>query len=158
VQIMRAPLTTLDNSLDDTQRKHFNAIVLKERPHKKLAQANADTLADLCSGQAKNFTNLPTTQIEQTIKPSGQQQTAALNALKDASAKAASSVESSCPSAMPQSLSDRFNAIVKRLDAMAGAVKTVEPALKELYSSLSDDQKARFNVMQPPSDAQTPRG
>jgi LTXXQ motif family protein len=155
VQITRAPLTTLDNSLDDAQRQRFNTIVLGERSRRK-PQANANTLADLCSGQAKNFTNLPTAQIEQTLKPSGQQQTAALNALKDASAKAASSIESSCPSTMPQSFTDRFNAIVKRLDAMAGAVKTVEPALKELYSSLDDDQKARFNVMQPPSDVQTP--
>lgn len=156
VQIMRAPLTTLDNSLDDTQRQRFNAIVLGERARRRQAPVNTNTLADLCSGQAKNFTNLPTAQIEQTLKPSGQRQTAALNALKDASAKAASSIESSCPSTMPQSFTDRFNAIVKRLDAMAGAVKTVEPALKELYSSLDDDQKARFNVMQPPSDVQTP--
>jgi hypothetical protein len=38
-------------------------------------------------------------------------------------------------------------------------VKTVEPALRDLYTSLNDDQKARFNVMQPPNDTQTtPRG
>ena len=36
----------------------------------------------------------------------------------------------------------------KRLAAMLEAVKTVEPALAELLcSSLSDEQKARFNTL-----------
>jgi hypothetical protein len=33
----------------------------------------------------------------------------------------------------------------QRLDAAQAAVKTIEPALKEFYASLSDEQKARFN-------------
>jgi hypothetical protein len=155
VQIMRAPLTTLDNSLDDHQRERFNAIALGERSRRKETAAQANGLGQLCAQEAKDFTNLPTDQIEQTVKPTGQQQTAAFTALKSASAKAASSMQSSCPTTMPQTLTDRFTAITTRLDAMAGAVKTIEPALKDFYASLNDDQKARFNVMTPPSSTET---
>jgi hypothetical protein len=157
VQIMRAPLTTLDNSLDDEQRARFNAITLGERSRRRSAEATTEAsgLGDLCTQQANDFANLPVDQIEQTVKPSGQEQTAAFNALKDASAKAASSMELSCPTTVPQTLTDRFDAITKRLDAMAGAVKTIEPALKTFYASLSDEQKARFNVMPPPNGTQT---
>jgi hypothetical protein len=156
VQIMRAPLTTLDNSLDDAQRERFNAIALAERTRGRSADetAQASGLGDLCTQQTKDFTNLPIDQIEQTVKPSGQQ-TAAFDTLKDASAKAASSIESSCPTTLPQTLTDRFDAISKRLDAVAGAVKTVMPALRDFYASLSDEQKARFNVMPPPNATQT---
>lgn len=156
VQIMRAPLTTLDNSLDDTQRERFKPIALGERSRGRSADetAQASCLGNLCTQQTKDFTNLPVDQIEQTVKPSGQQ-TAAFDALKDASAKAASSIESSCPTTVPQTLTDRFDAISKRLDAMAGAVKTVTPALRDFFLSLSDEQKARFNVMPPPNATQT---
>ena len=118
-------------------------------------QRKPAVLGDLCAQQAADFTNLPVDQIEQTVKPAGQQQTAAFNELKDASAKAASRMQSSCPSAAPQTLTDRFDAIAKRLDAMAGAVKTIEPALKTFYASLNDEQKAQFNVMPPPNTTQT---
>lgn len=50
---------------------------------------------------------------------------------------------------MPQTLTDQFDAIAKRLDAMAGAVNIVRPALKDFYASLNDEQKARFNLMAP---------
>lgn len=147
VQIIRAPLTTLDNSLEDKQRERFNAIALGVRARRKQTPAQATGLNDLCAAQAKDFTNLPIDAIEQTVKPKGPEQTTDLTTLKDASAKAAKSMESSCPSTMPQTLTDRFNAITTRLDAMAGAVKTVEPALKTFYSSLNDEQKAAFDVM-----------
>ncbi|HLH12747.1 MAG TPA: Spy/CpxP family protein refolding chaperone [Methylovirgula sp.] len=154
VQTLRAPLTTLDNSLDDKQRERFNAIAFGERRHRARTPSQDNGLAGLCADQSKDFANLPIDQIEQTVKPSGQEQVADFNALKNASAKAARSMDASCPTAMPQTLSDRFNAIVTRLDAMSGAVKTIEPALKTFYASLNDDQKARFNVMAPPNTEQ----
>jgi len=35
----------------------------------------------------------------------------------------------------------------KRLEATLGAVKTVQPALTKFYNALSDEQKARFNLL-----------
>jgi LTXXQ motif family protein len=149
VQIIRAPLTTFVNSLDDTQRERFNAIAFGAPYRRRHAPANA--LGNLCSDQAKNFANLPVSDIETTVKPTGEEQTAALTALKNASAKAAAGMESSCPSTAPATLTDRLDVITKRLDAMAGAVKTIEPPLQDFYASLNDEQKAEFNVMAPPA-------
>jgi hypothetical protein len=42
---------------------------------------------------------------------------------------------------------DRLDAVEKRLDAMAQAVKTLRAPLDKFYASLSDEQKARFNIM-----------
>jgi hypothetical protein len=52
---------------------------------------------------------------------------------------------------------DRFDALAKRLDAMAAAVKTVRPALADFYGSLTDEQKARFNMLGPPRQAASSR-
>lgn len=152
VQILRAPLTTFVNSLDDTQRRRFNAIAFGRHVRRRAAPTNA--LGGLCAEQAKDFANLPISDIEATVKPTGEEQTATFTALKNASAKAASSMQSSCPTTMPATLTDRFDVITKRLDAMDGAVKTLEPPLRDFYASLNDEQKAQFNVMPPPDQAQ----
>lgn len=152
VQILRAPLTTFVNSLDDTQRQRFNAIAFGRHVRRRAAPTNA--LGGLCAEQAKDFADLPISDIEATVKPTGEEQTATFTALKNASAKAASSMQSSCPTTMPATLTDRFDVITKRLDAMDGAVKTLEPPLRDFYASLNDEQKAEFNVMPPPDQAQ----
>jgi hypothetical protein len=35
----------------------------------------------------------------------------------------------------------------RRLDALIAAAKTVQPALEDFYASLSDEQKAHFNIL-----------
>jgi hypothetical protein len=89
--------------------------------------------------------------VEQAVKPTQQQQ-GALEKLKAASTEAANQLQASCPAQSPQTPLDRFDAVGKRLDAMAGAVKTVRPALADFYSSLTDEQKARFNTLGPPQN------
>lgn len=64
--------------------------------------------------------------------------------------EAANQLQASCPTEMLQAPMDRFDAVGKRLDAMAAAIKTVRPALADFYGSLSDEQKARFNTLGPP--------
>ncbi|HEY6381009.1 MAG TPA: Spy/CpxP family protein refolding chaperone [Pseudolabrys sp.] len=44
---------------------------------------------------------------------------------------------------------ERFDAVGQRLDAMSVAIKLVQPALASFYSSLTDEQKARFNILAP---------
>jgi hypothetical protein len=75
------------------------------------------------------------------------QQSAAFEALKTASAKAADVLNGTCPSQTPATPGVRLDAMAKRLDATAQAVKAVRPALQEFYVSLNDEQKARFNTM-----------
>jgi len=87
-----------------------------------------------------------------------QEQRDALERLKAASAEAAGHLQASCPSVMPEAPIDRFDVVAKRLDALSTAVKTVRPALDAFYSSLSDEQKARFNTLGPPKTTTSRHG
>jgi hypothetical protein len=112
-------------------------------------------LAALCSSRTESFTQLPVQRVEQAVKPTQQQQDA-LEKLKAASTEAANQLQASCPAQSPQTRLDRFDAVGKRLNAMAGAISTVRPALADFYSSLSDEQKARFNTLGPPQTTSRP--
>jgi hypothetical protein len=160
VQILRPPLTALYNSLDDEQKERFAAIGAQSKyRHARIAreESPASDLGGLCRQQTENFTQLPVQRIEELIKPT-EQQKAALDALKSASAKAAADLDASCPAEIPETLTSRLDAVAKRLDALADAVNTVKPALNDFYNSLTDEQKARFNVIGRASPAVTPQG
>ena len=105
----------------------------------------------------ESFTQLPVQRIEQVIKPTQQQQDV-FNKLKAASTEAANQLQASCPTELPQAPIDRFDAVGKRLDVMTAAVKTVRPALADFYSSLTDEQKARFNTLGPPKNTSPRQG
>jgi hypothetical protein len=141
VQIVREPLQAFYNSLSDEQKQQFEKVgggTAKE--------SSTREFAGVCSEQSVNFTQLPTQQIEQDLKPTPEQKTA-LDQLSTASSAAASELAKSCPTETPQNPADRLDAITKRLNAMSQAVNTVRPALNTFYASLSDEQKARFNMM-----------
>ena len=148
--MMRTPLDDFYNSLNDEQRQRFAALgpASSARSNRR-GSASGDNLAALCSSRTESFTQLPVQRVEQAVKPTQQQQDA-LEKLKAASTEAANQLQASCPAQSPQTPLDRFDAVGKRLNAMAGAIKTVRPALADFYSSLTDEQKATFNNLGPP--------
>ena len=83
------------------------------------------------------------------VAPTSQQQNA-FDDLKKAAQNASDQLQSSCPTAVPQSPVARLETIQTRLSAMADAIKSVRPSLESFYASLSDEQKAKFNMMGPP--------
>jgi hypothetical protein len=86
----------------------------------------------------------------ETVQPNDAQR-AALNALKEASAKAVDLLKDACPNDLPSIPTGRLGAMENRLEVMLAAVKTVRPALDGFYQSLGDEQKARFNAIAPAS-------
>lgn len=150
IQIVRPPLASLYDSLSDEQRQRLDAIGAEEnRLGRATAAADtsgADTLASLCGSQAESFTKLPVQRIEKVVKPTGPQQ-AALDQLKQASAKAADDLRASCPAQTGERPTARLDAMNNRLDAMVQAAKTLRPTLGAFYASLTDEQKAQFNSM-----------
>ena len=86
----------------------------------------------------------PTDQIDRVVHPNDAQR-AKLDALQAASSKAADLIKASCPSEVPATPPDRLAAEGRHLQAMLQAVQTIRPALDGFYTSLSDEQKARFN-------------
>ena len=152
--IVRAPLDNFYNSLSEEQRQRFAALGSNVRTSRYRTTGN--DLAELCSSRAEGFAQPPVDRIEQAVKPTSEQRDAFAK-LRIASTEAANRLRASCPSEMPRSPMDRFDALAKRLDAMAAAVKTVRPALAGFYGSLTDEQKARFNMLRPPHQAASSR-
>ena len=155
---MRTPLDNFYNSLNEEQKQRFAALGQdSDRQARRRGSAPGSDLAALCSRRAESFAQLPAQRIEQAVKPA-QQQLDALDRLKIASADAANQLRTSCPSQLPVTPLDRFDAIGKRLQAMDQAIKTVRPALVSFYDSLTDEQKARFNTLKLPQNASSPQG
>ena len=78
-----------------------------------------------------------------------------LGDVRKASQDAAAVFKASCPqeNAFPLTPPGRLSAMTARLDATLQAVQTVRPALEKFYSSLSDEQKERFNELGPKNTA-----
>ena len=123
------------------------------RPGSGRAAASRSAGADVCSGQTAGLTDWPIEQIAQTVAPD-ESQRAALDELKDATAKSLDILKASCPTELPSTPTGRMEAMHKRLAAMLQAVQTVRPALERFYQSLNDEQKARFNALGPDDDQQ----
>ena len=146
---VRAPLDNFYNSLNDEQKQRFATLRSSSSARAgRQGSGSTDNLAQLCSRQSESFAQLPVQRIEQAIKPTQQQQEA-FERLKAASVVAANQMQSSCPKDIPQTPLERFDAVGQRLDAMSVAIKLVQPALASFYSALTDEQKARFNLLAP---------
>ncbi len=154
--IVRTPLDSVYNSLNEEQRRQFAALGPASNA-RTTRPASGNSLAALCSRREENFAQPPVERIAQVIRPT-QAQHDALEKLKSASTEAANQLQASCPAELPQAPMDRFDAVAKRLDAMAAAVKTVRPALDSFYASLTDEQKAQFNVLAPPKTSSSRGG
>jgi ABC-type transporter MlaC component len=151
IRMVLLPLERFYETLSDEQRGRFNAM----KGSTEGARSPSD-MAAMCSQQAGSFIALPVHRIEQVVQPTAQQQSA-FDDLKQAAQKVGDQLQSSCPTAVPKSPVARLDTIETRLSAVADAIKAVRPNLKNFYTSLSDDQKARFNMMGPAPLAASPQ-
>jgi hypothetical protein len=111
-------------------------------------------MAQICTGETSGLTDWPVERIAQTVNPD-ESQRAALNELRDEAARAVKLMRSACPDELPSTPAGRMAAMRQRLEAMREAVQIVRPALDKFYESLSDEQKARFNALEPEQTAAT---
>jgi hypothetical protein len=143
VQTVRPALENFYASLSDEQKERFNE--LGPKPSAANAEAREATqAADSCKQPKPGLANLPIEKIEDAINPTDAQE-AELNKLQDATSKAVEIMQAACPDDTPLTPPGRLDAMEKRLQSMIDAAKTVKPALQSFYSSLSGEQKARFN-------------
>jgi LTXXQ motif family protein len=143
VQTIRPVLDRFYQSLSDEQKARFNAV---EPASEAAAGQDRRNFTSLCEQRRPDVTDLPIDRIAQAVRPTPEQQ-ASLDALKDASLKAAESLKADCPSYQALTPTGRVEAMERRLQAMLSAVRTVKPALTRFYDGLSDEQKARFNAL-----------
>ena len=77
VKTVRPPLTRFYNSLSDEQQARFNRIGPSKLRRSAEARAALPTDAKTCATAKAGLTNLPIEQIDQAVKPSGEQEKAA---------------------------------------------------------------------------------
>ena len=144
VQTVRPALDRFYQSLNDEQKARFNAIAPADDPD--AAGKDRRDLTKFCDARTPDVTDLPIDRIANAVRPTPEQR-AALDDLKQASAKAAEALKADCPGYQMLTPTGRVEAMERRLAATLSAVKTVQPALTRFYDGLSDEQKARFNAL-----------
>jgi hypothetical protein len=144
--IVRPPVERFYESLSDEQKARFNAVgPVPERDRGGRENRRTD-LSQICGEQALKSAVAPTDRIAQVLKPT-ESQRVALASLNDATVKAADYLKTGCPSEEALTPTGRLIAMEQRLNAMLEAIKIIQPALDGFYGSLTDEQKARFNVL-----------
>jgi hypothetical protein len=108
--------------------------------------ATANPLAQLCGEDSRDIAGLPVDQFQRAIQPDDAQR-AALDDLANASVKAARDIKAACPTEIALTAPTRLAAMQKRIEAMIGAVETVQPPLEKFYGLLSDEQKERVTAL-----------
>jgi hypothetical protein len=148
LDIVRPALAKFYDSLSDEQKARFNAMRPQPGATANRGQGPAPAgEARLCGGQAPGaITSEAIGRIEREVRPTDRQNEN-LQALREASDKAAGLLRDACPSQTPITPVARVDAMKNRLQAMLDAINTVRPALVRFYDSLSDEQKAHFNIM-----------
>ena len=149
VSLIDPPLTKFYDSLSDEQKARFNDIAPPQPPNAQGSQGRPEAGQGQPSVQAQCNANVmawPADRVDSTVRPSDAQRVK-LDALQSALSQAADIIKAACPNELPATPPGRLASIGTRLQAMLQAVQTVQPALADFYTSLSDDQKARFNSM-----------
>jgi hypothetical protein len=102
-----------------------------------------------CREQAGELHNWPFDRITETTAPDDAQRRA-LEALRDATKAAAERLAGDCPvgvaspAAAPTTLAARLDASDRAIEAVTAALDAVQPALRDFYAALDDEQKARL--------------
>ena len=98
-----------------------------------------------CNPVAGAFSASRADRLGELIKPTDAQR-ARFDEFKAASIKSAEIMRDACQADAPETIIGRTQAMERRAEAMLQAVRTVRPALEALYSTLSEEQKARLNA------------
>jgi hypothetical protein len=108
----------------------------------------SEAVQRLCGEPGSGVTAWPIEEIEKAVKPTGDQH-ALLADLKRVSDEAADRFKKACPDYVPLTPTGRLAAMTERLQATLDAVKLVRPPLEKFYTSLDNEQQARFNAIGP---------
>jgi hypothetical protein len=136
LDIVRPRLQAFEQSLDDKQRARLNGSAPP-------AAGGAIPACKLSGGAA----NGPLSQLEQAVQPTDAQRPA-LAAVTDAFNRAAAALDANCSGVTQPTALGRLEAIETRLDATWRAVLTIQVALANFQTQLSEEQNTRFNALE----------
>jgi len=145
VEIVQPPLEKFYGLLSDEQKLRLTALGQEQRQSQTVPKTAA-SLAQTCGAAQPGATEWPTDEIDRTVRPT-EAQRASLMTLEDDTTKAADMLTASCQLDSSLTPPARLASVGKRLDTMLQAVRTVRSGLDGFYGALSDEQKAKFEVI-----------
>ena len=140
--IIHQPLQEFEQSLADEQRAKFSG----EASVKSGASGRRDKASLRSCGASATTIDWWIGQIDKSVQPNDQQRST-LTDVQQAFGKAANDLEAHCPTSVPRSAVARLEAIESRLDATWRAILSIQVALQDFESKLSDEQKNRLQSM-----------
>lgn len=140
VDMIRQPLQDFAQSLNDEQKARFAAV-----PEAAADRAHSADAASTCAG-AQAALDGSADRIDRSVQPTDAQRTA-FDDMKQAFSQAATDLEAHCPTAVPLTPFGRLEAIGARLDASWRAVLSIQVALANFETKLSDEQRSRLDTM-----------
>jgi len=147
VATVQPPLDKFYGLLNDEQKVQLNALGEDQR-RRIISRRRQVSFVQSCDAAQPAGLKWPTEEIDARLRPTDTQR-ASLDALQNASAKAADMLKTSCQAGDAITPPARLAAVGKRLDTMLQAIKLVRSALDDFYGKLSDEQKAQFEAIGP---------
>jgi len=143
IDIIRQPLEDFEQSLTPDQQSRFDGAP-PDQPTTK-DQIQAVNIARPCGGSPTAI-DWSIEQISRSVQPTDAQR-GDLASVKQSFNEAASDLDAHCPASAPASALGRLETIEARLDAAWRAVLSMQVALANFETKLSDRQKNRFDAM-----------
>ncbi len=147
VAIVQPKLDKFYELLNDEQKQRLTALGEDQRRNRAEAKTTG-SLTQNCGGAQAGMTQWPAAEIDRSVRPT-EAQRASFDALQNATTKAAEMLKASCQPDDALTPPARLAAVGKRLDTMLQAVTMVRSALNDLYATLSNEQKAKFEAIGP---------
>ena len=142
VDIIHQPLEDFEQSLTAEQRAKLSGEAAVRSP----ASGASDKTGFRSCGASATAIDWSIGQIDQSVQLE-EQQRPALTDVQQAFGKAANDLEAHCPTSVPRSAVARLETIESRLDATWRAILSIQVALQDFESKLSDEQKNRLQTM-----------
>jgi hypothetical protein len=143
IDIIRQPLQDFEQSLNKDQQAKLAAATTPPAAAGKDRQLGA--VAQPCGGSPKAI-DWSINQIDKSVQPTAAQR-ADLAEVEGAFDKAVSDLQAHCPALAPSTAVGRLETVEARLDATWRSALTIQVALANFQTKLSDEQKDRFDRM-----------
>lgn len=143
LDIIRQPLQEFQQSLSSSQQTRFAPAGLI--PTAAALGNRSENIASACA-VTQTAVDWSIEQIDQSVQLSDVQRDA-LADIKQALARAASDLDAHCSMSLPRTALARLNATETCLDATWQAVLSIQAALANFETRLSDEQRDRFDAM-----------
>jgi len=142
VDVIHQPLQEFEQSLNGEQRAKFSG----EVAGRSTASARNGKIGVRSCGDPSAAIDWSIGEIDKSVQPT-EQQRPALTDVQQAFGKAAKDLAAHCPTSVPRSAVARLETIESRLDATWRAILSIQVALQDFESKLSDEQKNRLQAM-----------